>query len=113
MCDLGEKKMKYPAWQEIPKSEQFTNMFGCHEMEMAAERIVKALKKHKRWDAELNFWVLNDGAGEYAQIGLFMLAAYHWIMEVETDGTFIMSPAFGNKILKLLPVKAWERPLHN
>lgn len=91
-----------------PSSQgDFTNIFGCCEIERISEKIVTDLKKRGSWQASLNYWDYR----EEDPYSLFMLAVNGWIEDVETDGTFRMSNDFGKRILSRILIEHKKRHL--
>lgn len=102
----------------ISDSERFAGMFGCVEMEEAALQIYKELLRQGNPKGELSYWDFRidekdlepEDDGDNSK-GLFMLAVYGWIEDIETNGKFIMSKDFIRRINKRLKYPAEQRIL--
>lgn len=79
----------------------FTNMFGCVEMERAAENIYG--------ETEVS---IDDFTEDHdLLVGFVLLAAHGWIKPDSPNGTFLPGEDFTNRIKKLLPIEVERRHL--
>jgi len=86
-----------PLPSSIPKAKSYLSMFGMHEMEKAAKRIVYICQQNQETWKEAAFHI-SSFIGDEERTGFVYLVAYKWLKEAYETGWFRPTKGFVQRI---------------